>query len=50
MEADMKTVIKEYAAMDAVASQILSDKHQVISIIRSIGEYLSLVLHFFVDR
>ena len=29
MEADVEQVIKEYAAMDAMASEILSDKQQV---------------------
>ena len=31
MEADVEKVIKEYAAMDAMASEILSDKQQVSS-------------------
>ena len=31
MEADVEKVIKEYAAMDAMASEILSDKQQVWS-------------------
>ena len=30
-EADVEKVIKEYAAMDAMASEILSDKQQVSS-------------------
>ena len=32
MEADVEKVIKEYAAMDAMASEILSDKQQVCTV------------------
>lgn len=46
MEADVEKVIKEYAAMDAMASEILSDKQQVCSAWQLAQFILHVLVHF----